>query len=85
MQCLCWSSKPIKAGNKLEKLELDICRHDDYKNAVELLDAECLQKIRLDIVAAMGDDVSEMMTTTVRSGGMRLIDRKLVFTKKTKG
>jgi hypothetical protein len=85
MQCLCWSSKPIKAGNKLEKLELDICRHDDYKNAEELLDAECLQKIRLDIVAAMGDDVSEMMTTTVRSGGMRLIDRKLVFTKKTKG
>jgi hypothetical protein len=95
MQCNIWFSELIKAYNVLEKLELDICHHDNYEHADEILDTEYLQKIRPDIMAAKGGDISEAVTTTESPvfGGclinknisaVQLLDRKLVFTKRTK-
>jgi hypothetical protein len=82
----------IKGCKALEQLEVDIFHYDYSQYAEEVLDTEYLNNIRPEIMAAMGGDVSETMTTkSPVSGGylnngrvsMPLLDWKLIFTKET--
>jgi hypothetical protein len=85
----------IKNCHALEKLEVNLFHYDAYEYAEEILDNGYLPQIRPQIMAAMGDDVSETLRTTespVYCGylnkssinDMQLLDRRLVYTKKVK-